>query len=407
MTTTELLPLVPESTLSNADLPDLIDLLKQQFTQRVDHIVPTSTIRLNGGNLELAALDEVAVPAQMTENGVTGGFSFDPSGLYKPNRIVDSHLASLFEIPLRYVRRLREQDVELLDINVNRWAAKAEAGHKRMLRTVYGQVPNQPGLTGIVRAILSDRYLIMDNLDAAMSVLSGLAEGGFGIHNIRALNLTESRMYIDVEVPEVAVAGRSLVQNYVSPFTGQTGAELPLVHAGVRITNSEIGMGKLSATPYCVFEVCANGAQMNVDALQKVHLGGALGEGTIDWSTDTRVKADELVRAQVRDAISHFVSEDYLNSVVDRLEKDAGVEITRPETVIETVAKEMAYTAEEQDNILNKFFASRKFDTGGVYQAVTAAAQDIKDFDRRFEVEGSAPQVMAVAAKAQAKVSAS
>lgn len=395
--------MIPENTLSGADIPDMIGLLKQQFTQRVDVVAATSSLLFNGGNLELAAVDKVEVPVQMSENGVTGGFSFDPSGLYKPNRIVDSHLAQLFDIPLRYLRRLREQDVELFDLNVNRWAAKAERGHKRMLRTVYGQVPGQPGLTGIVRAILSDRFLIMDNLDAAMSVLAGLSEAGFGPDNIRALNLTESRMYIDVEVPEVAVHGRSLIEGYTSPFTGQTGAELPLIHAGVRITNSEIGMGKLSATPYAVFEVCANGAQMNVDALQKVHLGGALGEGTIDWSSDTRVKADELVRAQVRDAISHFVTEDYLTTVVDRLERDAGVEITRPETVIETVSKELAYTADEQDNILNKFFASKKFDTGGVYQAVTAAAQDIKDFDRRYEVEGGAPQVMALAAKAQAK----
>jgi hypothetical protein len=404
MTTLDLLPEVPQDTYSGDDIPTLVGVLRDNFAVRADHNIPTRNIRMSAdGNFEIAGVDFLDIPAKITEDGVAGGFRYDPSGLYKPTSLVDQHIATLTEIPVRYVRKMREQDVELLSINVNRWTARFDADHRRLLRTIVGRVPGSDNVTGVLRAILSDRFgLGMDYLDVVMSLLEGMNEAGYTPENIRALNLTPNRLYIDLEVPEIAVPARSLMEGYVSPFTGQTAAELPMVHAGIRITDSEIGQGKLRTQGYAIFEVCSNGALMTEDRFERVHLGGVLSEGTVNWSSDTRKSADELIRKQMRDAVKFFMNEEYLNSVVDRLEKDAGVEVTKPETVIETVAKEQAYTVEEQDNILSKFMMSKQFTSGGVYNAITAAAQDIKDFDRRHEFEASAPQAMRVAAKAAA-----
>ena len=225
---TALLPAVPERNLRNADLAALIPVLKGGHAQRLDVVYPTNNIRSLGGNLVLGGIDEITVPAQparLTETGVTEAveaFNFDPSGLYAPTPIADQDIANLFNIPVRYVRRLRAEDVELLDVNVNRWAAKAEGNS--LIRAVYGSVAGSPEISGKVRSIRSDRYAIYDDFDTTMSLLAGLKEAGLGGNNIRSIDLSEERLYINVEVPEIAVHGRSLIENYRSPFTGQTGA---------------------------------------------------------------------------------------------------------------------------------------------------------------------------------------
>jgi len=47
-----------------------------------------------------------------------------------------------------------------------------------------------------------------------------------------------------------------LVFNYTSPFTGQRGADNPVVFAGFVVRNSETGDGSFSITPQLTAQVC-------------------------------------------------------------------------------------------------------------------------------------------------------
>lgn len=397
---------VPDETLRKADLTALIGILRRRHAQKLDVVVPTNNIRSLGGNLVIGGLDDVEVPAQaarITESGVTEGvpaFNFDPSGLYRPTRIVDQDLANLFDIPVRYVRKLRDQHVNLLDTNINEWAARADG--KSLLRLLWGSSAN-PETNGIVRAIRSDRYAIIDNLDTVMSILAGLKESGLDGSNIKDVDLSEEKLYLNIEVPEIAVHGRSLIENYRSPFTGQTGAELPLVHAGLKFTNSEIGRGAFEVTPYAVFEVCANGATINAHKLRKVHLGKVLEEGQIKWSQETLNAANELVRNQVRDAVGRFLSTDFLEGVIDEWEREAGVEVIKPADTIKVVAKELQYTEDEQDAILNAFIKGGDMGAFAIGHAVTAAVQGFEDPDRAHEVGESHLAAVQIAARVAVK----
>jgi len=400
------LPVVPDETLRKADLAALIDVLRRRHAQKLDVVIPTNNIRSLGGNLVLGGLDNIAVPAQaarITESGVTEAvpaFDFDPSGLYRPTHIVDQDLANLFEIPVRYVRRLREQHVDLLDTNINEWAARADGNS--LLRLLWGS-SNDPGTTGIVRAIRSDRYAIIDNLDTVMSILAGLKEAGLDGSNIKNVDLSEEKLYLNIEVPEIAVHGRSLIENYRSPFTGQLGSELPLVHAGLKFTNSEIGRGAFEVTPYAVFEVCANGATINAHKLRKVHLGKVLEEGQIKWSQETLNAANELVRNQVRDAVGRFLSTDFLETVIDEWEAEAGVEVVKPADTIKVIGKELQFTEDEQDAILNAFIKGGDTTAFAVGHAVTAAVQGFEDPDRAHEVGESHLDAVKIAARVAVK----
>lgn len=385
MTTSIALPPVPERSLRQASMADLMTLLIQQHRQKIDIVIPTSTLRLNGGALEVAGID-----ALVTEEGVT-----DLSGLYRPTWKVDGDLADLFKIPVKYVRRLRDEHVGLLDTNVNEWAGRATG--RVLLRLFYGSDPEYPGTVGIARAILSDRYGIRDNLDTAVAVLDGMRAAGLDATDIvQSASLSDDNLYLYVEAPEVQAMAPTLLAGYRSPYNH--GTDLPIVHAGFVVKNSETGDGALSVTPRLVVQICRNGMVMKKDAMRQVHLSGRLPEGQIEWSADTQRQANELVKLQMRDAVTSFLTEQYVTNAIAELEATAGVPVEDVEDTLTVVSKRLAYTEAETAGILNHFIRGGQVTAGGVLQAVTSFSQRIESVDRQNEVESSGVEAMRLAA---------
>ena len=381
------LPPVPARTLRNAQLSDLIPLLQQQHRQKVDVVVPLSQLRLNGGALEVAGLEPV-----ITDDGVT-----EISGLYRPTVKVDSDLAGLFNIPLRYVRRMRDEHVELLDSNVNAWAARGSG--KVLLRLFYGSDERNPESTGIARAVLSDRYGFRDNLDTILAALDGMRAAGLAADNISSVSLSDDKLYMFVEAPEVSVLAPKLLEGYRSPFNND-GPNQPIVHAGFVIQNSETGQGACSVTPRLVVRICSNGLTMNKDAMRKVHLGGRMAEGQVAWKQDTMRAVDEAIRLQMRDAVTTFLTEDYVAGAVASLEKDSDTAVSDPSKTMEVVAKELSFTKDEASLIFSHFIKGGQITAGGYMQAVTSAAQEVEDIDRANEIESLGVNAMLAAVKA-------
>ena len=385
---TSTLPVLPQRHLrGETDISQLVAVLQDQQAAKLDLVLPTNQIRFNQGLLSIA--DQQVV---LGADGVT-----DPNGLYLGTEAVDQQIADLFSIPVRYLRRMRDEHVDLLDTNVNEWAARAEG--KRLVRLLQGSDPEDPTTSGIVRAVLSDRYGIRDHLDTVFSVLQGLREAGLDGSNISGIDLSDNRLYLAVNVPQVAVDARELVRGYRSPFDSRPGEELPLLNAGLVFTNSEVGRGAFEIFPRAVLQVCKNGLTRKVDGFRKIHLGGRLEEGTINWSTATVDAANEFVRQQVKDAVASFLSEGYLENLRDDLLKDAGVEVVDVVGTVEFVSKKLQYTQTEQDSILADFIKGGQVTSGGVLNAVTSVAQRIENPDRAYEVEASAIEAMQVAAK--------
>jgi hypothetical protein len=143
-----------------------------------------------------------------------------------------------------------------------------------------------------------------------------------------------------------------------------------------------------------------NGWKISTDEkVRKVHLGGRLEEGQIDWSNETRVKANELLRSQVKDAVGRFLSVEFLEEAVRELEKDAGVELSKPEETIKVISRELTYSKAEQEGILNMFIKGGMPTSGGVGQAVTAFSQTIEDPDRAFDFNSTAQRAMQLSAR--------
>jgi hypothetical protein len=159
-----------------------------------------------------------------------------------------------------------------------------------------------------------------------------------------------------------------------------------------------VGKGAFSITPQLVVKVCRNGLTISTEALKQQHLGGKLEEGVIKWSSDTMEKSLALVRAQARDAVTTFLSPDYLSAKVEEVERIAGAPIDDPVETVEFVSKKMKYDEDRQKDLLRHFTLGGQLTAGGVAQAITSLAQTLDDADHAASLEADAIPAMELVA---------
>lgn len=391
-----------QTTTRNANLTDLLALLRDQHARKVDVVAPASAIRSENGVLIVKGTEPV-----LTEDGVT-----TVDGHYVPTAVCDEGIADKLTVPVSYVKRLRADRPDLYDANVNGWLHGADAlmgawygdedqrrrdmlrpgfdadGRSFLLRAFRGD----DGENGIARAFLSDRYAMMDNLDVLMAALDGIRDAGVDVQ-IDGGDLTDRRMVVRVKCPAVSAMAPALLKGYRSPFTGASGSENPTVFAGFVLSNSEVGNGAWSITPRLVVQVCNNGMTITKDAMSKVHLGGRLDAGVVRWAEDTTAAAVALVKKQTRDAVTTFLSPTYLTETITRLERTAEQEVKSHDEV-KVLAKAAKFTDAEVEGILSYFTQGGQMTRGGVANAVTAYAQTVEDGDQAYALETRATALL-------------
>lgn len=367
-------------TARNANLMDLAALLTDQHSRKVDVVAPASSIRAEGGQIIVDGTE-----AEITMDGVT-----PTAGIYSPTAIFDESVAGKLGIPTQYLRRTRNENVDLYDANINGWLAQDDrAFMMRMFRGENG--------VGVARAMLSDKYRIVDNFDVLTAALQALKDSDLEV-DIDGCDLSERRMSVRIVAPQITVLAEELLKNYRSPFSGQSGKDLPIIQAGLVISNSETGGGAFSIVPRARVLVCKNGLTMTKDAMRSVHLGGKLDEGVIKWSDDTIQKNLELVGLKTVDAVKTFLDADYLQTLVDRTTEQAGQPLAKPVEAVQFVAKKLSYTDDFTNTLLDHFIKGGDTTAGGVLHAVTSAAQTVVDPDLAQQVEESAFRAMELAA---------
>ncbi|MEE1737078.1 DUF932 domain-containing protein [Streptomyces sp. BE147] len=366
----------------NASLDDMVSLLKAQQDSKIDIVTSAAALRMEEGMLRVAGDLHL-----LDENGVGRA-----EATLLPTEVFDEQAGAKLLIPVGYLKRTRREHVGLYDANINGWLGSAPE-RMFMVRTLQDRSCG----TGVARALMSDRYKVMDNLDVLAAALQGIRQAG---HPVEApvCDLSDRRMYVRIEAPQIAVAAREMLKDYRSPFSGQSGAELPTVHAGLVISNSEVGCGRVSITPRAVFEVCSNGLTITKDTMQAVHVGAKLDEGTIDWSVPTQTKELELITSKTADAVAHFLSHNYVEQVIDDLTKQATTEIRDPGATVKEVTKQLGIPAETADAIFRHFIKGGQTTAGGVMQAFTSVAQTVKDADAAHTLESKALEALALAA---------
>lgn len=375
------------TTARNAELPTLVAMLRERAARSVDLVVPATAIAAFQGNFHVKGSEP-----RLTADGVT---SVD--GVYRLSTVALEGVADRTGVPIRYLREVHAERPDLFSAIVNHhWRggfSKDHVTHEPDSRSFMLRTLSSPsGGPGLLRAVLSDKYKRIDDLEVATAILTGLQKAGIADAKVSG-DLTERRMMLRIEVPRIATEGKALVESYRSPYRKE-GEQSPLIHAGLEVRTSSVGCGAFEIVPRIVIEACSNG--LRVDALGKireVHLGGRLEQGIVSWSDDTERKNMELLQAKTVDAVTTFLSPGFLTRAVEAANEKAGQEVAN-EKQVRDITKPLGVTNAEIDSLMSFFVAGGQTNRAGLANALTAMAQATADGDRAGDLEVAGAAVL-------------
>lgn len=340
-------------------LVSLVKTLDAQKKAKEDYVVPADHITYNGTTGMLEVLGDESKIEQ-----------------YKVSDHTHHMVGDKLEIPRGYYKRMQTAYPELLSENINGWLSRKEKT-KYLLRTF-----NYEGQDKLVRAMLSDRYNILDNYDVLVAALEAIKNTGVKVEIVKA-EITDMRMYLHVVAPEIHVEATNLLDGYLANRdTAKTGRG---IISGMVLSNSEIGMGTFEISARAQILQCKNGLHDRNARFRKVHLGGRLEEG-IQWSQNTKNKNYELIISQVTDSVKVYLSQDYLGKLTDKLQEYKEVKIEHPTGVIERINNELQIGEEHKNSVLRYFLQDGDESALGMLNAYTRHTQKM-DPDSQYEVE--------------------
>lgn len=343
-------------------LEELVGTLENQNKVKQDIVIPAGQIRYEGGILHLG--DSI-------------------SDQYTPTELAHEQISEKLGIPIGYYRRLKSEAPEMLEQNINGWLGR-KTQTKYLLRTF-----KWPDVDSVCRAMLSNRYNILDNYDVLLVALKAIKEAGVNVR-IQEAKVTEKRMYLHIVAPEIEIQADELLKDYIGR-KDRSGVGNGII-SGLSLSNSEVGMGTFEICPKAMILKCLNGAMDRSSAIKRVHLGAKMDNSVVTWSQGTKNKNIELIMSMTQDAIKTFLSKDYLGNLVKSLERAKGIEVEYPEGIVEHLAKDMGIVDDQQKSDILRHFMQDGDHTGlGVFQAVTRVAQD-QSPDMRYLMESAAFQ---------------
>jgi hypothetical protein len=360
------------------DFKELFNQLKEQQIVKKDLIVPSKNIRMVGSEFIINEVEDSALNQLLANSGV------DPvdETTYTLNPLDHFHnnIAAKLDINNRYYKKMNvEKHLDLLNANVNYWLGVMNKSY--MLRTFL-----KDNGDGIARAFLSNSYKIIDNLDILSAVISAL--GNTDIICTQA-DISDTNMYVVFENPNVKIDAGDLLDRYNNPQdpnNRETGFT-----AGFTLRNSEVGQGSYSITPRGLFVRCGNGQTSKEDAKSTKHLGARLDDGQINWSDDTIQKHQELIMCQTKDVIKHFMTEEYLQTMLDKLRKAKDVEYSKPMDAVRNVSKDyFGLGKTDTEKVLEAFIRGNDNSGLGVIQAHTWFAHETYNPDLQHDIENKA-----------------
>ena len=345
---------------SGLTIQELAAEILRQKESKEDYIVSTRRLQMEnfGSDVVLRVLDENASdriePLDIGPNA---------------HRQIGTHLS----IPVKYYEKMREENPELLTVNVNSWFDRSDS--QRMLRV----------LDGKARAFLSNRYLRLDHLQIAEAVLPIIGE--IPDARFESCQITEDRMYIKVVNPRL--------QQEVVPGD--------IVQAGVIISNSEVGLGSVNIQPLVYRLVCKNGMVVNDAATRRNHVGriNSADENFLLYSAETLAADDHAVMLKIQDTVRAAVDEVNFSRVVGMMQEAATVKMNTenvPE-VVRLASRDFGITDEEHPGVLQHLIEGKDLTLYGLANAVTRYSQDVASYDRATDLESIGYNILSMPAK--------
>ena len=277
------------------------------------------------------------------------------------NEVAHGQIADKTGIPLKYYKRMLNDQPELLARNVNTWFRQEP--ETRMLRT----------LDGTARAMLSDRYRRIDNAEIAEAVLPLIADMPGA--TVESCELTDRRMYLKVLNPRVQAEI----------------AKGDVVQSGLLISNSEVGCGSVSVMPLIYRLVCSNGMIAADSGQRKFHIGrvNESGDNYQVFRSVTIEAEDKAFILKLQDIVRATADTIQFERIASVMKIAADAKITSQDVpkAVHLASKAFGLTETEGKGVLGHLIRGADLSLYGLANAVTREAQDVQNYDRSTELE--------------------
>lgn len=286
-----------------------------------------------------------------------------------PTSWAHAQLSDWLGVPRQYYERLRVENPELLAANAN-WAISTQPSDRRLVRTVEGRA----------RALLSNRYRILDSWDLMQAVLPFLLDKGF---RVESCELTERRFYLKA-------------------FSDKITAEVKVgdvVQYGISLSASDVGAGSIRVDPMLYTLACSNGMVMADSRLRKYHDGREIKAEEIQevLTDETRRKTDEAFWLSVRDVVAHTMKDEIFKRAVERMQDATKDKITNYD--LAEVVKLTAQAVNVSGDAVRKGIMDHLAEGGdltryGLANAFTRTASDQADYELASMLERAGGQII-------------
>jgi hypothetical protein len=342
---------------NDLDINQLTTKVKELADLKQDYIVPASSCRIAYG---LFLISDVPYKFELSKAFI-------------------QDICNILCIPKKYFDYCEEHNSELAYHNVNEWLKRND--DKYIIRTYK---PKDTEL-GIARCCLSDSYKIMDNIDILY-------------HTLKAFNDTP-----DIQVDSLTVNGHLSEDNMFLTFTNNRveaearnllkdqPAGKNKIAAGIVLRNSEIGHSSLYVAPRIVEKICNNGLIVTRDQIRKFHKGSKFDMDNFEESVETRQKEMEYFMSKLKDAITTFMHQDYLNKLIDEIE-NSNCPI-KPEAVKEYISSTFDYNKYDLEDLSSKFALGKIESIFDMVNVVTEHSQTFNP-EKRFDIESKAMNLL-------------
>jgi len=313
-------------------------------------------------------------------------------------------IAALAGIPKAYYDRMYTEAPDLLARNVNQWFATDRAKDKQLIRTVGTDV----------RAVLSDRFRALDNVDLAEAAIPELTERGAVV---QSCELTETKFYLKATLPTLR---RALGSNSPLPVGAQlaTYEEIPnyaerkaenerrgfrvgdVVEAMLCLSNSEVGAGTLRIEWGTMTLACLNALIIPGDGYKRYHVGRRAQHQDDDAvraliSDEARGAEDRAFWLKVRDLVRLAFNEERFNKHVAKLEGAQNDPIAGDlAEVVERVSERFSFSESMGSSVLKHLINGGQLNRYGLLQAVTRASADVDDYDTATDIERAGGEIL-------------
>lgn len=354
--------------------------------------------------IRLKALRYDAV-VNMSDLDMTGqGYIVDArnKGVFKPNRHAQRQVATKLGIPFKYWEKMANDIPALLSLNFNSWVQKyyeEDQDKKVFIRCYRDEVGSR---TGVLRAVLSNYYMPIDNLSLLAIALDAITkmknEAGIDIR-VGKCNLSETNFYVKFVSPTIRQEGINFLKNYRDPNNGEFGGlgrDNGIV-SGFVISNSEVGVGSLNVSPMLTMKACLNNMIWRDENFSRRHIGSRMDVGV--YEDDTKRSALQTIKLQIRDNIKKFLHPDFMGQQVKHIQDMAERKLINPLECARNMSAELGLNDEEIDSVLTNFMRQGTNESVfDVAQAITAFAHH-QTPDKKIQLESDATGLMALVEK--------